>query len=68
MFSETATRALPPSSRNTPTMPAAFHWGRVVRSWVRTEANATSTVPANRNRVAAPSSVGADSFTFSIPR
>ena len=68
MFSETATRAFPPSSRNTPTIPAAFHCERVVRSCVRIVVTATSTAPANRNRVAAPSRVGADSFTFSIPR
>ena len=68
MFSDTATSAFPPSSRKTPTMPAARHCFEVVRSPVRIDVHAKSTVPANRKRAAAPSSVGTVSLTFSMPR
>ena len=44
MFSETATSAFPPSSRKMPTMPAARHCFGVVRSPVRIDVHANSTV------------------------
>jgi hypothetical protein len=68
MLSDTATRAFPPSSRNTPTTAAAFHCAPCGRSPLRHADHANSTVPANRNRIAAPSSVGMVSLTFSMPR
>ena len=62
----TATSALPPTSRNVPTIAVATQWWRVGRS--RGRKITKRIAPATRNRIEAIRNGGIDSIAISIPR